>query len=212
MSDRNDIADLDQRIGELLLVFSDITEGDLASRCSTDLPVSHPLGALFIGVNEMLDSLHSESKRRIAYQRELEEKLATIQTQNNLIRQLATPLIEVWDRVLCLPVVGRLDDERRTYTTASVIDAVASKRARFVIVDVTGSEIPDAATAQLFVRMSRAVRLLGGQCVLTGISASMAIEFVRSGIELGSVKSYPTLADALKAIMQDPRTSALPGA
>jgi rsbT co-antagonist protein RsbR len=201
MSHKQDFSDFEPRVGEVLMVLSDIAAGDYQSRCSPDLPVDHPLGALFIGVNEMIDSLQAESMRREAYQRELEEKLATIQSQRTVIRRLSTPIIEVWDGVLCLTVIGLFDKARNDYVVADLLDAVVSKEARCVIIDVTGAEIPDALTAELFVRLVKAVRLLGARCMLTGISSRMAASLVEIGTELQNMGTYPNLRAALKAFL-----------
>ena len=98
MSHKHDFSDFEHRVGEVLLVLSDVAAGSYDTRCSEELPVSHPLGALFLGVNEMIDALQRESARREGYQRELEEKLATIQGQSAIIRRLSTPITEVWER------------------------------------------------------------------------------------------------------------------
>jgi rsbT co-antagonist protein RsbR len=183
-------------------VLSDVAGGVYETRCSTDLPVSHPLGALFIGVNEMIDVLQAESARRERYQRELEEKLATIQNQSVVIRRLSTPIIEVWDGVLCVMVMGLFDEVRSTTFVADLLAAVARKNARCVILDVTGTELLDTVTVELFVNLFKAVRLLGAGCALTSISPAVATTLVATNSDLGGVRSYQTLRDALKAVMR----------
>jgi rsbT co-antagonist protein RsbR len=201
MSDKQDFSDLTRRVGEVLLVLSDVAAGVYETRCSADLPVTHPLGALFIGVNEMIDVLQAESVQRERYQHELEEKLATIQNQSVVIRRLSTPIIEVWDGVLCVMVMGLFDEARSTTFVADLLVAVATKNARCVIVDVTGTECLDAATVELFVKLFKAVRLLGAGCALTGITPAVAITLVATNSNLDNVRSYQTLRDALKAVM-----------
>src|SRR6266849_3454126 len=139
MSNQHDPQDLQQRIGEVLLVLSDIAAGHYQSRCSQDLPVTHPLGALFIGVNSTIDALEAERARTTAAQRELEEKLTTIQSQAEVIHQLSLPIIEVWDRVLCLTVIGLLDADRSTYVISELLRVIIEKRAHHVILDVTAT-------------------------------------------------------------------------
>ena len=200
MSQKKGFPDIELRLGEVLLVLSDIAAGDYQSRCSTDLPLAHPLGALFAGVNEMIDALQAEKARRTAYEGELKEKLATIQNQQVVIRQLWAPVIEVWDHVLCLTVVGLFDDVRSKYVTADLLRAVVEKSARWVIIDVTGAEITDSVAAELFLRIVKAVGLLGAQCMLTGMSPSVATKLTQMDIDLASISCYPTLRAALKAL------------
>lgn len=198
MSHKHDFSDFEHRVGEVLLVLSDVAAGSYDTRCSEELPVSHPLGALFLGVNEMIDALQRESARREGYQRELEEKLATIQGQSAIIRRLSTPITEVWDGVLCVTVIGRFDQARSVDVVNDVLEAVASKRSRCVSIDITGTEVLDAVTAELFVGLVKAVRLLGARCALTGISPAMAAQLVETHAALGGLRTFRTLRDALK--------------
>lgn len=193
---------MQQRLGEVLCVLSDIAMGEYQSRCSADLPVTHPLGALFIGVNHMIDALQAESTRRADSQRELEEKLATIQAQNALIRELSTPIIEVWDGVLCLIVIGLFDADRSSHIVVELLESIVRKRAQCAIIDLTGTEISDAAIAGRFARMIGAVQLIGSHCIVTGITPKMASNLVQLGLDPARITSYPTLRDALKFVMR----------
>src|SRR5262245_34527980 len=107
--DRNLGEQVRQRIAEILRVMSKVGSGDYSSRVASDLPQDHPLSTLCDGINKTIDSLEREYQRSAASQRELEEKLSTIEAQRAAIRELSTPIIEVWEGVLCLPVVGVLD-------------------------------------------------------------------------------------------------------
>ena len=131
------------------------------------------------------------------FQNELTERLATIEQQRAAIRELSTPVIEVWDRVLCLPVVGVMDTSRGAEMTESLLRGVVEKRARCTIIDVTGIEVMDTATADHFLRMAKAVRLLGAECVITGISPGIAQTIVHMGVDLGEVRTHRSLRDAL---------------
>jgi rsbT co-antagonist protein RsbR len=188
-----------ERVADALLVLANVGFGDLDGRVPVpDDSETHPLGALFAGINEMIESLRSEREKNRAYQMELEEKLLTIEQQRAAIRELSTPVIEVWDHVLCLPVVGVVDSVRSAQMTDVLLQAIAEKRTRYAIVDLTGIEVMDTKTVDHFIRMAKAVRLLGATCVLSGISPNIAHTMVQMGVELSEVTTFRSLREALK--------------
>jgi rsbT co-antagonist protein RsbR len=199
------VAQVYDKIADLLLVLSDVAAGDFSGRLNPGLPESHPLGALSAGVNDMIDSLQTEQRRNVQYQRDLEEKLATIDQQRSAIRELSTPIMEVWEGILCLPVVGIMDTSRSADMTDALLRAVVSTRARFTIIDITGIEVMDTQTADHFIRMAKAVRLLGAECVLTGINPQIAQTVIHMGIDMADVVSHRSLRDALQFFLRRPK-------
>jgi rsbT co-antagonist protein RsbR len=191
-------ADVLERIADVLLVLAGIGSGDYRSRLKKDLPEDHPMMQLYEGVNQMIDSLDQEQRRSAAYQKELEEKLATIEQQREAIRELSTPIIEVWDDVLCLPVVGVMDSVRSAEMTEALLAAIVEKKAGCAIIDITGIQVMDTATADHFLRMARSVRLLGSECVLTGINPSIALTMQTMGVNLSDIVTLRSLRDALQ--------------
>lgn len=190
------------RIADILLLLSGVTSGDFTTRLNVDLPETHPIGALYNGINETVSSLAEAQKRSQTYQRDLEEQLAMIERQQIAIRELSTPVIEVWSGVLCLPVVGIMDTTRSAEMTDALLRAVSDKKARCAIIDITGIEVMDTGTADHFMRMARAVRLLGAECYLTGVSPSIAQTIVHMGMDLRGIVTYRTLRDALQAYVR----------
>jgi len=201
-------------LADVLTVLANMACGDFTDRLPLDLPPTHPFGALCIGINDMIDAL-VESKRRSeddqrqledklatieSYRRELEDKLATIEQQRAAIRELSTPIIEVWEGVLCLPVIGIVDSSRGAEMTEGLLEAVSSRRARRAIIDVTGIDVMDTRTVDQFLRMAGAVKLLGAECVLTGVSPALAQTMVHIGVNVG-IATYRTLRDALRAFV-----------
>ncbi len=187
-----------ERIADILLVVAGVGSGDYLTRLKSDLPEDHPLSTLYEGINQMIESLRAEQERAAAYQRELEEKLATIEMQRAAIRELSTPIIEVWDGVLCLPVVGVLDSTRSAEMTEALLQAIVEKKARCAIIDITGIQVMDTGTADHFLRMARAVRLLGANCLLTGINPAIAQTIIHMGMDLSGVITHRTMRNALQ--------------
>ncbi len=198
-SESNELAEqMLQRIADILIVVADVGSGDYSARVSSPHEPDHPITILFDGVNEMIESLAAARTRTVAYQHELEEKLATIETQRAAIRELSTPIIEVWEGVLCLPVVGVLDTTRSAEMTESLLGAIVDTKATSTIIDITGIQVMDTATADHFLRMARAVRLLGAECVITGINPAIAQTIVNMGVDLSGVVTHQTMNSALQ--------------
>jgi len=185
------------RIADVLMLLADVSTGEYSGRLSSDLPESSPYGALNRGINEMVAALASSKAQTERYQRELEEKLVTIERQRAAIRELSTPIIEVWDGILCLPVVGVLDTSRSVEMTESLMRAVLERKAHCVIIDITGIDVMDTRTADHFIRMAKALRHLGTYCYLTGIKPVIAQTIVDMGIDMTNVATRRNLRDAL---------------
>jgi rsbT co-antagonist protein RsbR len=197
LSPEDKIEEVYSKIADILMVLADVATGDLSTRLTSDLPDSHPLGALCIGINEMIDSLADEQRRGAAYRAEIEEKLAMIERQQEAIRELSTPIMEVWDGILCLPIVGIMDTRRSADMTDALLRAVVSARAECAIIDITGIDVMDTGTADHFIRMAKSVRLLGAECVLTGMKPQIAQTVVHMGVDMAGVVTHRSLRDAL---------------
>lgn len=187
-----------ERIADILIVVADVGSGDYSTRLKSNLPENHPLSTLYEGINQMIESLAKEQERSATYQKELEEKLATIEVQRAAIRELSTPIIEVWESVLCLPVVGVLDSTRSAEMTEALLSAIVEKKAECAIIDITGIQVMDTGTADHFLRMARAVRLLGANCMLTGINPAIAQTIIHMGVDLSGIVTHRTMRNALQ--------------
>lgn len=192
-----------ERIADMLLVVADVGSGDYSTRLKSDLPETHALSTLYDGINAMVASLEKEHQRSAMYQRELEDKLATIEVQRAAIRELSTPIIEVWEGVLCLPVVGVLDSTRSAEMTEALLSAIVEKKADCAIIDITGIQVMDTGTADHFLRMARAVRLLGANCMLTGVNPAIAQTIIHMGVDLSGIITHRTMRNALMRFLDE---------
>ena len=138
-----------------------------------------------------------------AVNRELEAKLETIELQQAALRELSTPIIEVWNGVLCLPVVGVVDSHRSAEMTETLLDTIYTKQARTAIVDITGIDVMDTKTADHFIKMARAVRLLGADCLISGINPGIAQTLTHIGVDLTGVRTVRNLRDALQVHLRE---------
>ena len=190
--------DILESVADALLVLSNVGYGDYATRLALKEGDASPLASLYAGINDMIAALGVEQARSQAYQSDLEGKLATIERQRIAIQELSTPIMEVWDGVLCVPVVGLMDTARSSEMTSALLRAVVEKSARCAIIDITGIEVMDTRTVDHFVRMAKAVRLLGSECVLTGMNPHIAQTVVHMGLDLSDVTTHRNLRDALQ--------------
>lgn len=142
-----------------------------------------------------------EQRETIAALRAAQEH---IRQQQDTISELSTPIIEVWPGVLTLPLVGHIDEQRASSMTERLLSSVTALRARHVIIDLTGVAHLDATTAEHVLRLLRAVPLLGGQTMITGIHPAVAETIVTLGLDLRAVRTVRSLRDALTEIVRTP--------
>ncbi|MGK3965017.1 STAS domain-containing protein [Sorangium sp. So ce118] len=133
---------------------------------------------------------------------ELQSKLALIETQQKVIRDLSTPIIEVWDKVLTLPMVGVVDSLRISEVMDNLLTAVVNKDARYAILDLTGVDAVDTQTASYLIEMIKAIRLLGAEGIITGIRANVAQTMIALGLDLSGVTTVGNLRAGLKLCMR----------
>jgi rsbT co-antagonist protein RsbR len=131
-----------------------------------------------------------------AYNQELQQQLQVVKEQNELIgrqrdiiHELSTPVLEVWDDVLTLPIIGLIDTKRAAEIMQRLLSAIVEKRAKFVIVDVTGVPIVDTQVANHLIQVVRAAGLLGASCMLTGIRPAVARTLVDLGVDLSAMNT-----------------------
>ena len=190
-------ADLRERVVDALISLSEVGFGNYNVELSIDFKVRDPLNSIFASLNELIAAFGAEQEQGRAFRRELEDKLLIVEQQRAAIRELSTPIIELWEGVLCLPVVGVMDTARSTEMTNSLLTAIVEKKTRFAIIDITGIEVMDTSTVDHFMRMAKSIKLLGADCALTGISPHIAQTVVQMGIDMHEIATARSLRDAL---------------
>jgi rsbT co-antagonist protein RsbR len=130
--------------------------------------------------------------------REIEAKLALIESQRAAIRELSSPILDLWEGIVAVPLVGTLDHDRAYALTEKLLGRVVAVRARWTLLDLTGVDTVDAATADHIVGLARALTLIGGKCILTGINPETAAVFVSLDTALGQLRCLPNLREALR--------------
>ncbi len=128
----------------------------------------------------------------------LAEKERTIQAQQEELKHTSTPITEIWDGVLTLPIIGTLDSSRTMSVMENMLSRIEEDRAKVVVIDVTGVQAIDSQVSHHLVQMIRAVGLMGAKAILTGIRPEIARAITSLNIDLSMVSTRSTLSDGLK--------------
>ena len=153
--------------------------------------------------------LVSAALRDVTERREYQQRL---ERQRDEILELSTPVIEVWDKVLALPIIGTLDSARASRLTEELLTRIAEKQAEVVILDISGVPTIDTLVAQHLLKTVQAATLMGAVSVLSGVRPETAQSMVHLGIDLGQLRSRNTLRDALQLAIQIVRERTAPTA
>ena len=124
--------------------------------------------------------------------------LETMTRHQAAIRELSTPVIKVYDRVLLLPIVGTVDTQRANQIMETVLVQVVEQQAKVIIIDIAGVPVVDTKVADHILQTTAAVQLLGSQTILTGISASVARTVIQLGVEITRVETRAKLAEGIE--------------
>ena len=128
----------------------------------------------------------------------VQERERVIREQQEAIRELSTPVLQVRDRLLILPIIGGLDTARARQLTEQLLGAIQSNRARVVVIDITGVAAIDLNVANHLVQTVEAARLMGASAIITGLSSKIAQTLVDLGVDLSMMKTVGDLQGGLE--------------
>jgi PAS domain S-box-containing protein len=158
---------------------------------------------------ELEQELREAAARTEAYARELEEKNALLLAENAervrteaALRAVSAPIMRAWDGVLALPIIGAMDGARAARIMEMLLGEIVQTRARFAVLDLTGADAVDTSTVGNLLRIVRAASLLGSECLVSGISPSVAQTIVTAGGGAEALHTFGTLQDALRYALQ----------
>lgn len=127
------------------------------------------------------------------YQKSREEVI--LRQQEELI-ELSTPVVQLWEGILALPVIGTLDSTRTQTMMESLLQEIIDKKAELAIIDITGVPTVDTLTAQHLLKTVTAARLMGAECIISGVRPQIAQTIVYLGVDLSNVVTKASLSDA----------------
>ncbi len=129
------------------------------------------------------------------YQKAREE---VIRRQQQELMELSTPVVRLWEGVLALPLIGTLDSARTQVVMESLLKGIVETGSQIAIIDITGVPMVDTLVAQHLIKTVAAARLMGGECIISGIRPQIAQTIVHLGVNLGDIVTKATLADAFR--------------
>ena len=122
---------------------------------------------------------------------------AVIERQQAELLELSTPVVKLWDGVLALPIIGTLDSARTQTMMETLLTRIADTGSANAIIDYTGVPTVDTLVAQHLIKTVTAIRLMGAECIISGVRPQIAQTIVHLGVDLGNVTTKANLADAL---------------
>ena len=125
-----------------------------------------------------------------------------IVSQQQSMLALSTPVVKLWDGIVALPLIGTLDSERTQTVMENLLVAIVDTESQVAIIDITGVVTVDTAVAQNLLKTVAAARLMGADCIISGIRPQIAQTMVYLGVELGDVVTKATLADAFRVALR----------
>jgi len=134
-----------------------------------------------------------------AFQRTREE---VISRQQQELTELSTPVVRLWDNILALPLIGTLDSSRTQVVMQNLLEAIVQTRSEYAIIDITGVPIVDTLVAQHLLKTIAAARLMGADCLISGIRPQIAQTIIHLGVDLSEVTTKATLADAFAVALK----------
>jgi rsbT co-antagonist protein RsbR len=127
---------------------------------------------------------------------------SVIRRQQNELLELSTPVIKLWQGVLAVPMIGTLDSSRTQVVMETLLQKIVETESMLAIIDITGVPTVDTLVAQHLLKTVSAIRLMGADCIISGIRPQIAQTIVHLGIELEGITTKATLADALSLALQ----------
>ena len=199
MAERGDAEAAEEILGVLL----QLGAGNLDARV-TQPDGDGPLDMIAVAVNMFADELAWAKDRELELRAHLERQVAELErnqeqiaAQHQAIRELSTPVLEVGDGVLVLPLVGSVDEARGEQVIDDLLDAIAKEQAHAAIIDVTGLALLDTLVAGQLLRAIAAAQLLGARVIVTGMGSANAQLLVELGVDFGAVETARTLKSGL---------------
>ncbi|MGJ7880890.1 STAS domain-containing protein [Streptomyces rochei] len=139
--------------------------------------------------------------RVVVMQTALSEGQALIDRQRLQLLEVATPVIKLWDGIVAVPLIGTLDSARSQVVMETLLESIVEQQARYAILDITGVPTVDSLVAQHLMKTVAAARLMGAECIVSGIRPAIAQTMVHLGLDLGTVVTRSSLADALGYVL-----------
>ena len=212
MSEKYNVEKFQERIDRIEDVLASVAAGDMNARIESQ--TEDDLSGIEAAIDLLIDDLTDELRQRDIMQKESDEKLSKIQEQQKTIMQqqedlleLSSPVSKVWDNILILPVIGTLDSQRTQIMMENLLQKIVDTGCTIAILDITGVPTVDTQVANHLLKTVTSARLLGAECIISGISPAIAQTIVHLGIDLSVIRTKATLQDAMIFAMRQNKQS-----
>jgi rsbT co-antagonist protein RsbR len=148
-------------------------------------------------VNELIDKLGLMTIASFQNSRE-----QVIVRQQEEMLELSTPVVKLWEGILALPMIGTLDSARTQVVMESLLQRIVETGSAIAIIDITGVPTVDTLVAQHLLKTVTAIRLMGADCIISGVRPQIAQTIVHLGVNLQGISTKATLADALAVALE----------
>src|SRR6516225_1554467 len=170
---------------------------------------------LFVTIREKLDGSQDKLFDTVWAATELLDRLALVTTESYMaareelilrqqqeLLELSTPVVKLWDGILALPIIGTLDSARTQVVMESLLQALVATNSKYAIIDITGVPTVDTLVAQHLLKTITAARLMGAECIISGVRPQIAQTIVHLGINLEDVVTKAKLSDTFAVALQ----------
>lgn len=185
------IGQIDREVGALGAAPLEILEGESGSTGEREVLHARLLWT------ELLSTL-----RVVVIETTFQENREIVDRQRHQLLEMTTPVIKLWDRLVAVPLIGMLDSARSQVVMENLLEAIVEHNATMAILDITGVPTVDSLVAQHLMKTVASARLMGADCVISGIRPAIAQTIVQLGLDLGPVTTRATLADALELALE----------
>ncbi len=151
----------------------------------------------FLEINKLIDNLSI-----VTFDTYIKGREEVILRQTNEIEEISSPVISVWDGIVALPIIGTLDSARTQVVMENLLNEIVNTGSSIAILDISGVPAVDSLVAQHLIKTVSATRLMGAECIISGIKPEIAQTIVHLGIDLSDIYTKATLASALRFAFQ----------
>lgn len=191
----------EERLNNIIEVISGMASLDFSKSVLIDHSDS-PFNTIAMGLNMLGEELESNVVAKSELENKNYELERLAEQQKNAMLAMSTPITQLWENILLLPLVGVMDSNRAQDVLIAVLNKIADTQSTVFILDISGVAVVDTSVANHLIKIAKATRLMGCMCMLSGISPAIAQTIVELGIQVDEITTTGTMRDALDKAFQ----------
>lgn len=187
----------EQRLENLIEVIGAMVSLDFTQKAIID-DSDGAFNMIAMGLNMLGEELEASVVRKSSLEDTNEQLLRLAEEQKMAIALMSTPITRLWEGILLLPLVGMMTTDRVKEVLISILNSISETQAKVFILDISGVAVVDTSTANHFIKISKATRLMGCNCIISGITSQVAQTMVELGITIDEIQTTGTMKDAIE--------------